>query len=87
MKDIFKRVTEPSNYKFLINSLGSKNQDCVTKVLAILKEAGGIEERIQDYDKSQVISNIVQIYLKRSNNDNLRQQSLELIAVLAKNSD
>lgn len=29
------------------------------KILAILKEAGGIEERIQDFDKSQVISNIV----------------------------
>ncbi len=59
MRDIFKRVTEPANYKFLINSLASKNQDCVVKILAILKEAGGIEDRIQDFDKSQVISNIV----------------------------
>jgi hypothetical protein len=39
-------MTEPSNYKFLINSLASKNQDCVVKILAILKEAGGIEERV-----------------------------------------
>jgi hypothetical protein len=59
----------------------------VIKILAILKETGDIKERIQDFDKQQVVNNILQLYLKRTNQDDLRQQSLDLITLLAANSE